>query len=217
MTLRPGPTGSSAPCSGDALGPDDDRGLTRYRPTVVDRGAEPGVQRRAHRRSAARLEHVGVEDVGSAQESGDERGGGRGVDLLRRADLLDAALGQHGDLVAHGERFLLVVGHVDERDADLALHARAARAAAACAAWRPARPAARRAAAPSGAAPGPAPARPAAAGRRTAGAGRRLAKSPIRTSSSASPTRRLVSSRDAFWYLSPNATLSHTVMNGNSA
>ena len=89
---------------------------------VLDRGTEPGVQRRAHGRPVARLEHVGVEDVGGAQESGDECGGRRRVDLLRRADLLDAALGQHGDLVAHGERFLLVVGHVDERDADLALH-----------------------------------------------------------------------------------------------
>ena len=44
------------------------------------------------------------------------------VDLLGRAHLLDLALGDHGDLVAHRERLLLVVGDVHERDADLALH-----------------------------------------------------------------------------------------------
>ena len=40
------------------------------------------------------VEHVGVKDVGGAQESGDERGGRRGVDLLGRAHLLDTTLGQ---------------------------------------------------------------------------------------------------------------------------
>ena len=108
---------------GDAFGPDDDGRLAVDRRVglVVDRRTEAGVERRAHRRTVARLQHVGVEDVGGAQESGDERGGRRRVDLLGRADLLDATLGQDGDLVAHGERFLLVVGDVDERDADLAL------------------------------------------------------------------------------------------------
>ena len=43
------------------------------------------------------------------------------VDVRRRADLLDAPVAEHGHSVAHGERLLLVVGHVDERDADLAL------------------------------------------------------------------------------------------------
>ena len=45
------------------------------------------------------------------------------VDLGRRADLLDAAEVEDRDAVAHRERFVLVVGHVDERDADLALDA----------------------------------------------------------------------------------------------
>ena len=120
MALCPLPTGSCGTLHGDALGPDDDGRLTRFR-RLVDRRTETGVERRAHRRAVVRLEHVGVEDVGSAQESGDERRGGRGVDLLGRTHLLDATLGQDGDLVAHGERFLLVVRDVDERDADLAL------------------------------------------------------------------------------------------------
>ena len=45
------------------------------------------------------------------------------VDLLGRADLLDPALVHDRDPVAHRERLFLVVGHVDERDADLALDA----------------------------------------------------------------------------------------------
>ena len=44
------------------------------------------------------------------------------VDLGRRADLLDAALVEHRDAVAHRQRLLLVVGDEDEGDADLALH-----------------------------------------------------------------------------------------------
>ena len=49
-------------------------------------------------------------------------GGRRGfVDLLRRPDLLDAALRHHRDAVGHREGLLLVVRHVDERDADLFL------------------------------------------------------------------------------------------------
>ena len=43
------------------------------------------------------------------------------VDLGGRAHLLDDALAHDGDAVAHGERLFLVVGHVDEGDADVAL------------------------------------------------------------------------------------------------
>ena len=43
------------------------------------------------------------------------------VDLGRRADLLDPAVVEDRQAVAHRERLLLVVGHVDERDADLLL------------------------------------------------------------------------------------------------
>ena len=45
------------------------------------------------------------------------------VDLRGRADLLDPTVVEHRDAVAHRERFLLVVGDEDERDADLVLYA----------------------------------------------------------------------------------------------
>ena len=43
------------------------------------------------------------------------------VDLDRRAELLDAAVVEHGEAVAHRQRLLLVVGDEDEGDPDLAL------------------------------------------------------------------------------------------------
>ena len=43
------------------------------------------------------------------------------VDFQRRADLLNPALIHHHDPVRHGERFFLVVGHIDRGDAKLAL------------------------------------------------------------------------------------------------
>ena len=43
------------------------------------------------------------------------------VDRLGRADLLDPAVVEHREAVAHPERLLLVVGDVDEGDPDLAL------------------------------------------------------------------------------------------------
>ena len=60
-----------------------------------------------------------VEDVHVAHEADDE-GRRRPVeDLLRRADLLDAALVHHHHAVRHLERLLLVVGHEDAGEADL--------------------------------------------------------------------------------------------------
>ena len=43
------------------------------------------------------------------------------VDLAGRADLLDAAVVEHGDAIAHRQRLALVVGDEHERDADVAL------------------------------------------------------------------------------------------------
>ena len=43
------------------------------------------------------------------------------VDLRGRPDLLDPAAVEHRDPVAHRQRLLLVVRHVDERDPDLLL------------------------------------------------------------------------------------------------
>ena len=66
---------------------------------------------------------VALEHVRDADEAGDELGRRALVDLGGRADLLDLALVEHGEAVAHRQRLLLVVRHVDERDADLALDA----------------------------------------------------------------------------------------------
>ncbi len=45
------------------------------------------------------------------------------VDLPRGAQVLDGAVVHHGDAVRHRQRLILIVRHVDERDADLALDA----------------------------------------------------------------------------------------------
>ena len=43
------------------------------------------------------------------------------VDLVGRADLLDAAFADHDDPVGHGERLFLVVRHHDRGDPEAAL------------------------------------------------------------------------------------------------
>ncbi len=53
-----------------------------------------------------------------ADEPGHEHVCGVVVHVLRRADLLQDALGEHRDPVAERDRLDLVVGHVDRRDAD---------------------------------------------------------------------------------------------------
>ena len=72
---------------------------------------------RAHREAAA----VALEDVRRADEAGHELGRRARVDVEWRADLLDAALVEDRDVVAHRQRFLLVVRDVDERHAEVAL------------------------------------------------------------------------------------------------
>ena len=106
---------------GDAFGPDHDGGRTGCA-TVVDGCPESRRHRRAHGGPAGCFQHIGVEDVRCSQKARDIRRRRCGVDLLRRAHLLDSALSQYRDLVAHGERFFLVMGDVDEGDAHLALH-----------------------------------------------------------------------------------------------
>ena len=64
------------------------------------------------------------EDIGRADELHHEAVGGVAVDLRRRADLQDAAPIHHRDAVGHGERLVLVVGHVHEGDPDPALQPR---------------------------------------------------------------------------------------------
>src|SRR5487761_885947 len=65
---------------------------------------------------------VPLDQVGDADEPRDERGLRPLVHLGRLADLLNGPAVQHRDPVAHRQRLFLVVRHVHERDADLALH-----------------------------------------------------------------------------------------------
>src|ERR1044072_164229 len=65
---------------------------------------------------------VALEQVGDADEAGHELALGPLIELDRRADLLDPAIVEHGDPVAHTQRLVLVVGDVDEGQADLGLN-----------------------------------------------------------------------------------------------
>ena len=72
--------------------------------------------------SQARPPSIG-QDVGDADEVGDEARARPLVDLVRRADLRDAALVHDGEPAGHGHRLLLVVRHHDEGEAELLLQA----------------------------------------------------------------------------------------------
>ncbi|MEZ5231848.1 MAG: hypothetical protein R2749_03950 [Acidimicrobiales bacterium] len=67
--------------------------------------------------------HPRRQEVGVADERGDEGGGRPVVDLRRRADLLGPPGVHHRDPIGHGQRLGLVVGHVDERGVHLTLDA----------------------------------------------------------------------------------------------
>src|SRR5262249_62001591 len=64
---------------------------------------------------------VAIDDVRRSDEARDELARGAVVPLGRPADLLDPALVEDRDPVAHGQRFLLIVRDVDERHAEVAL------------------------------------------------------------------------------------------------
>ena len=66
----------------------------------------------------AALHHVDLHQVGHPQEVGHVGVAGLLVHLARHADLHDPAGVHHRQPVGHGQRFLLVVGDVEERDAD---------------------------------------------------------------------------------------------------
>src|SRR5579859_1297183 len=55
-----------------------------------------------------------IDPVHGAQKTGHEARGGPEIDLLRCADLLDAALVHDGDGIRHGERLFLVVSYRSE-------------------------------------------------------------------------------------------------------
>ena len=110
-------------CSLDALGPD-------ARPRTVAPGCAPltltpvsrspsGSTIRSARRRPRRT--VPSQQRAVADEAGDEAVGGRLVEPVDRVDLLDRAVVEHRDAVAHRQRLALVVRDVDEGHAELAV------------------------------------------------------------------------------------------------
>ncbi len=71
--------------------------------------------------SACGAHDLAGEAVVLADEGGDEGGGGIVVDVAALGDLLDHAVAHHRDMVGHGERLALIVGDIDEGDADALL------------------------------------------------------------------------------------------------
>ncbi len=69
------------------------------------------------------LEHDAGEQIALADEVGHEGVLRLVVDALGVADLLDAAVVHHHDGIGHGEGFFLIVGDVEEGDAQFLLHA----------------------------------------------------------------------------------------------
>ncbi len=65
--------------------------------------------------------HCRVQEVAFADEAGNEFVRRTSVELFRRIQLLDNAAVQHRDPVRHNQRFFLIVGDEDERDAKFVL------------------------------------------------------------------------------------------------
>ena len=69
------------------------------------------------------LKHNTVEDIALADEVGNKCVLRLVINILGRADLLDAALIHDNDGVGHGERLLLIVGNIYKSDAHRLLNA----------------------------------------------------------------------------------------------
>ena len=67
-------------------------------------------------------QHDAGQDIALPDELGHEDVLGLVINIHRCADLLDDPFVHHHNGVAHGEGFFLVVGHIDEGDAQLLLH-----------------------------------------------------------------------------------------------
>src|SRR3954447_2202456 len=104
----------------DALGADGDDGSAAGFALAL-RAHGVGVAERQIEHAAGRALDRQLEQVADAHEARDEARVGLLVDVARRADLEHLAAVHHRDPVAHGERLVLVVGDVDERDTDLGL------------------------------------------------------------------------------------------------
>ncbi len=72
-------------------------------------------------RKRERSATVAVEEVGAADEAGDEAVLRMVVELALRADLLDLAVAHDDEAVGHRQRLVLVVRHHDRGEAELAL------------------------------------------------------------------------------------------------
>ena len=150
-------------------------------------------------------------------ERGDEHVGRVVVQVLRRVDLLQVAVLEHGDAVAHRHRLDLVVGDVDGGDAEVALQARRSRRASARAAWRRGSTAARPSGTPPAGARSPGPSPPAGAGRRRAGPACGRGTARARGSPPPCGPGVSISSFGTLASLSAKPMLSYTVMCGYSA
>jgi hypothetical protein len=119
--------GGSSRVDAQALGPHRDHDLLAGRGPglgIRDHPLETESRVRLHDGSPARrlvLHEPPRDRVGDADEVGNEAVDGPLVQVGRLALLLDPAVLHDDDHVAHGQGLLLVVGHVHERDPDLAL------------------------------------------------------------------------------------------------
>ena len=86
-----------------------------------------GANRAGFERNLEPVRRVGrdhaLKQVGFTDKRGHELTCRRLIDLLGGTDLLQDAVVHNRDAVAHGERFFLVVRHVEERDVELTLEA----------------------------------------------------------------------------------------------
>ena len=85
--------------------------------------SHPVAAEREQRLALAGFDNLRGEDIRVTHELGGEHRRGTTVDLGRRVDLLHAAVVHHREPVGQGHRLALVVGHVDEGGAGLAVHA----------------------------------------------------------------------------------------------
>ena len=86
--------------------------------TTHTKHAERGVHREIAGTPLAHLHHFSVDEVGLADEVGDERAARPVVDLSRRSLLDDQAVVHDADPVRHRKRFDLLVGDEQGRDAE---------------------------------------------------------------------------------------------------
>ena len=96
----------------DILGPDDHIDGLVFREALIDALEFP-----VEESHSVVGQHHAVQNIGFADEIRHKGVLRLIIDILRFADLLDAALVHDDDGIGHGQCFFLIVGHIDERDA----------------------------------------------------------------------------------------------------